>query len=134
MRAFRRHVFLRCQNPLAALIFSGLAIVAAVQHEILAAAVGLGLLVFAAVAYGRELRSMDVGPRGLVLRRGFRSRVIPWHEVAGVALLDVPGRAGPVQTVRVVLGEGGWIDINMVAEGTIALCDAVEAGWREPGK
>jgi hypothetical protein len=133
IREFRRHALSRWQNLLEALFSAGLAVAATMQGEALALAISLGFMVFAVALYGREVRSIDVGPTVLVLRRGFGSRVIPWPEVAGVTLLDVPGRAGPVQTVRILFREGKSTDINMVAEGTIPLCDAVEAAWKRAG-
>jgi hypothetical protein len=130
IREFHRHAFLRWINVPVAVFFAGLAAAGALRGEAFAVAGGVGFVIFAAVGYARELRSVDVGPGALVLRRPIRSTEVPWREVRAVELLDVPGRAGPVQTVRIQVRDGKSIDLNMMAKGTIPLFDAVEARWR----
>ena len=130
---FRRHALLRWQYLFTGLVFAGLTAAGLIKGELLAVAFGLGLVMFSVVGYGREIRSIDVGPTVLMLKAPFHSQVVPWREVSSIALLDVPARRGPVQTVRINLRVGKPIDLNMVAQGTIPLFDAVEAAWRRGG-
>jgi hypothetical protein len=127
---FRRHALVRWLYPAAALLFGALAVDGLVQGTRFAAVVGSGLFVVAVVPYGREIRAIEVGATTLMLKAPFRSRNVEWREVSGGELIDHPTDKGPLPTVRIHRRAEKPIDLNMIAEGTIPLCDAVEAAWR----